>query len=654
VSELAARDPQQRLVALEEAARGSGRDAAILAGLRDTTTLVRERAVALAARHLQPELLGRLLADDADAVVRNAALVALERQGPFAVPHLLQLTLSSNHDVALFAVQILSAINDASAKQALLPLVDHPDPNIAQAAVEALGNAGAVEAVPALIRLLGADPWLQFAAVSALGKIGDGRVVAPLVELLDDELVAELAAEALGRIGESAALPALLERLAGDDRLPLRDHLLRAVAAIIERRPRALTARLRRRLLGRTNHDIEGYLRGLLVSDDTELGRAAATLVVRAGLWALLPELLPRGLDPEEGRWLHGSLQRCSQALAAMLPPLCAHPDSRVRQSALSLAPLPVGAVATVTGCLGDPDGDVRAAACLALGRLRDPGSAGVLRAALHSPHAGERAAAAQALVRLPAAALEVLGEDLQPGSSAERIEAALGILEQAGQPVHRERVLAFLDDARPGLRRAALRVLARQPGRDSEARILACLDDEDTAVRVAAVEGLVHRRCRRAIPRLVELLALGGPLSYHLIRALGRLRARRAAPRLIALYPEAPVHERIEIVVALNQMRPCGLLGFLSQVLAEPDLELRRVASDGFVRLAGAGELDELEALAADADWAVRNHAAWGLGRLGLPEARPTLVALARDVEPLVARTARSALGKLAGGAGT
>jgi HEAT repeat protein len=84
--------------------------------------------------------------------------------------------------------------------------------------------------------------------------------------------------------------------------------------------------------------------------------------------------------------------------------------------------------------------------------------------------------------------------------------------------------------------------------------------------------------------------------------------------------------------------------------VLHEPDVELRRVASDGFVRAAGASELEAMVALARDADWVVRNHAAWGLGRLGLPEAKPHLMVLARDVEPLVARTARAAMGRLGG----
>src|SRR6185369_16295091 len=131
----------------------------------------------------------------------------------------------------------LASINDGSASQALLPLLHHPDRNIAQSAIEALGNVQAVEAVPALIHLLDADIWLQFAAVSALGKLEDARAVRPLLELVPNEVLAEPAIEALGRIGAPEALRPLVELLYGSDRIPQRDHILLAVAAIVARNP---------------------------------------------------------------------------------------------------------------------------------------------------------------------------------------------------------------------------------------------------------------------------------------------------------------------------------------------------------------------------------------------------------------------------------
>jgi HEAT repeat protein len=644
-------DAQERLTALQAAAASPGRDQAIVVGLKDASPLVRQNAIALAARHLAPEVLAEFLADDEDAILRNAAQAALERQGPHAIPHLLSLTRGADPELAFFAVQILSTINDVSAKQALLPLLDHSDRNIAQAAVEALGHMRATEAVPALIRLLAGDPWLQFAAASALGRIGDARAVGPLLERLDDELLAEIVVEALGRMGDAATLAPLLDRLVSSDRLPLRDQLLLAVAAVLERNPglRGVPARAR---LWRpeVRAGLGEYLGGLLAMHDATLARSAGVLVVHAELWNLMPALLARNPDSGEEGWLEGMLRRCRRRARAEWLPLLQHSDPRVRAGALLQVPFGAGAGPAVAACLQDRDPEVRAAACFALGRLREPSAASALARALRSSDAREHAAAAQALAQLPRQSLAELAPDLEPGADEEQMERALGVLEQARSTMHRERVRALVQDGRPALRQAALRVLGRYPGHAADGWIMAGLRDDDTVVRIATVEILVHRRCRKAIPALVELLSAGHPLRYHLVRALGRLRARAAASRLQALYAGAPLHERIEIVVALNQMAPAGLLAFLREVLREPDVELRRVASDGFVRAAGAHEFETMVALARDADWVVRNHATWGLGRLGLPEAQSHLMLLARDVEPLVARTAQAAMGRLRG----
>ena len=153
----------------------------ILHSMNDDTTLVRESAISFATRYLEPELLAELVADDENAILRNSALTALERQGPYALPHLKKMTLDSNYEVALFAAQILARLKDPSSISALLPLLEHADPNIVQAAAEGLGHVQAREAVTPLIRLLSADMWIQFAAVAALGDIEDPRAVKPLL-----------------------------------------------------------------------------------------------------------------------------------------------------------------------------------------------------------------------------------------------------------------------------------------------------------------------------------------------------------------------------------------------------------------------------------------------------------------------------------------
>src|SRR4051812_37782214 len=130
----------RRLAALESLPDGASRDAIILAALEDESAVVRERAIRLATRYIEPKVLGELVADEVNAIRRNAAIVALERQGPYAVPHLRSMLSRSDVDVVMFALQMLSRIGDPLAVHGVVPLVQHPHPNVAQAAIEALGQ----------------------------------------------------------------------------------------------------------------------------------------------------------------------------------------------------------------------------------------------------------------------------------------------------------------------------------------------------------------------------------------------------------------------------------------------------------------------------------------------------------------------------------
>jgi HEAT repeat protein len=619
----------------------------IVAALEEPEPLARERAIALAAQHVAPEELGRLVGDDENAVLRNSALAALERQGPYAVPHLMALSRGENVEVAMFAVQVLSRIKDPTTVEALLPLVTHPDSNIAQAAVEALGALRAREAVPALIRLLDADLWLQFAAVAALGEIGDERAVVPLLDAVPNEMLCEPAVEALAKLAAPDSMPRLLELLADHDRLPLRDFVLRAVAAILEAHPipPSVFTRFRRKLdEGHLESSLDAYLSLLLASGDEALRRAAASLALSAQLERLYPAVVLRTLspDPEEARWAAALYRRHERSLRGALGALLRHPDPKVRQSALFAAH---GEAAAVLPLLADPSEEVRAAACLALGRSRDVAAVPALVERFGSGGPQESQAAAEALGSMPGQSLLLLAPFF---SQPARVLATLGILEAARSPLFEDEIALLLEAPQPSVRRAAMRVLVHLDGVDFEQKLVQKLADPDESVRIEAVELIVRNGSTRAVPPLIGLLRVSDDLRYHAIRALGRLRAIAAAPALEALFGLSSGHERLEIVAALIRIAAPGVFRFLEARLASADGEVRRVAADGLARLATAADLPLLVRLAGDPDWSIRNHAGWGLGRLGLAAGREALLALVRDPEAVVARTARGALAKL------
>jgi HEAT repeat protein len=174
---------------------------------------------------------------------------------------------------------------------------------------------------------------------------------------------------------------------------------------------------------------------------------------------------------------------------------------------------------------------------------------------------------------------------------------------------------------------------------------LIRALADRHEPIQVEALELLVKRDHGKTVSTLAALLGADDSLRYHVIRALGHLRASEAAPKLESLYGECGPYEQVEIVLALIRIAAPGVAQFLRTRLSESEPEIRRVAARGLATLADRTQLPLLLALAADSDWCIRDEAARGLGLLGLAECREPLLILARDVEAVVASTARAAL---------
>src|SRR5881628_885053 len=136
-SERGWRNAAARIAALDAGVEQADREATLLRGLQDESRLVRERAIALAAQCLEPETLGRFVEDDENAVLRNAALEALVRQGAYAAPFLRRVLGGPNAEATMFAVQILGRIGDEHAIPHLLRLLEHADENVCLSAIEA-------------------------------------------------------------------------------------------------------------------------------------------------------------------------------------------------------------------------------------------------------------------------------------------------------------------------------------------------------------------------------------------------------------------------------------------------------------------------------------------------------------------------------------
>jgi HEAT repeat protein len=648
--------PAERLAALDAEALGPHRERAILLALEDESPTVRDRAIRLAARYVEPHILGAMVADGENAVRRNAGLSALERQGPYAVPHLTVMLGDPDPELVMFALQSLARVGYAPAGRSILPLVHHQDPNVAQAAIEAVGQLRTREAVPDLLSLVGGDLWLQLAAINALGAIGAPEAVEPLIALVPDSVLAEPAVQALRSIAAPESLEVMLTLLPNVHERALLDPMLLAIAVVIDLHPdpAPILATAGSALAG--SPDVSAYLLQALsapVSEDPEGGsdslqRAAATLVIAGGLDALFPHLLARLASDPDAAWLEGVFRRFPETLAAHRARLLGHESAAVRAGVLRAARFEETDLSELFDHLEDADALVRAAACSAMGRLELDSTAPLLVERLRRGEPVEQAAAAEALGRLAPEALADLESCLQPEATPALLAQALEVLATRPVPAFETHVLRLAEDRRPPVRRAGLRALARLPVPRADVLLLRALADRDPAVQVEALELLVNRGGEQSIAVLVAMLGTADSLRFHVIRALGRCRAKSAAAKLRTVFPECGPHEQLQIVTALIAIAPPWIGEFLRERLGDAEVEMRRIAAQGLADVASEQELPVLLPLADDPDWSIRNEAARGLGRLAKPATRGVLLALARDVEPVVAATARASLERL------
>ena len=592
----------------------------------------RDRAMRRIARHADPRQLVELVGDHASAGARNGALAALERQGPIAVPVLEDVlaTPDADDDLVMFALQVLARIGGPATTPHVLQLLQHPNHNVVQAAIEALGQLKAVSAIPALIARTGDDPWVQLAVINALGDMGSPAGIPWLASHLDGSPLLDSALVALGSL--VLAHPAA----------PETGPALATIAAF------------------GTSHDVASSLASLVAREDATMPGAVtstATLVLAAPV----PMVWPHALD---ALWRNGGWAAAANVVAphrARLVPLVVealtHSSASVRAAALALDLLGPGDASAILAALHDTDGQVRAEACRAAGRCILIAAVPVLMERLAGETREEQVAAVGALARMPATALESLAGSLGPDRPAAVIVRALEVLEQVTPESLAPRAIELTSHRMADVRRAALRVTARVAGPRSDQLLLKALGDVHLGVQEEAIELLVARGGERMVDTFIGLLSLPNSLRFRVIRALGRLGVPRASAKLEALSRDCALHERLEIIVALTRIQPASLREFLLRELGDANVEIRRAAARGFGVIADASDLPVLTRLAADDDWTLRNEAARGLGRLPAPQADPLLLDLARDTESVVARSARQVLanrrdGDLAGAA--
>jgi HEAT repeat protein len=331
--------------------------------------------------------------------------------------------------------------NRSVAIQHYIENLQSPNPRMRSQAAEELGALTAIEAVPQLVERLQEDinTYVRSASAEALGRIGDAAAIFPLMDALRDScsFVRRASAIALGQMQAKEAQGALLRALE-DPNFYVRRAAINAVGKL-------------------GVPDLGAMLLPFLEVPDPRIRRTAIIAIKRLGTEAAIPKMVE------------------------VLETYLLEPNQRdlpvVKTLVVSLGEL--GASASVPVLIRVMRGyvGVRSLAAKALGRIGDP------------------------------QAVSALVEALQDEKSKNLQLAALKSLGQLGRDESTPAVRELLSAADPRIRRTAvLAVGALGDVGSTELLLEIARDDESPLVRPAAVEALGQVGDPRVIEELLPL----------------------------------------------------------------------------------------------------------------------------------------------------
>jgi HEAT repeat protein len=605
---------------------GEARVAAIERLIRNSSPVIRERALRTGAAVVSDERLESYLREEADDVLRNAGLEMLKMRGPRALGLAVRLLRDPDPDVVLQSVLALGHVRDLRALEPLRAALNHEDMNVMQAAIEAVGKLGDARAIPDLLPFLEADEWLQLATIQALGDLRSPAAVPPLARLLTDLMVGPLAAESLARIGGAKAFQALCR------------HWLRFQAEVDAET-----------MVGLLAHVLEGL--GTAPRNQEELRASFAAILdggEEATRIAAARGLLALGPGPDDRRALElvvdgpadaSVLPACLAKRRDMIADLLAQPGKARSWGFLLASRFPRAApLGTLGAAVRDelPPAELVSSMLKAFRKVRHPALAAALLDLYLEAPTDYRGALAPLMVTHRGELRDLLAERRDVDDEARLILAAhLGLAARE--------VVAHIVAIEP--HEARLRVLHQVATQEELVRQLPW--DEWLAERPELYAGLAARvaaefSLRELVPPLRA--QLGQRPNPDLIRAVGEMGDRESVPALLRVLEEGP---RNLVPLVLESL---GRVGGpeARQAIRRAILEGRCEPRIGY-RALSLCAIEEDDALFRRAvghpDWYVRLACADVLGRFVRPENLAALSQLAGDPVGIVSQRALSFL---------
>ncbi len=166
--------------------------------------------------------------------VRNVTASVLVKYGQSAVKDLIDALVDPNEDVRKFSADILGLARNPEAIADLCKSALEDEVNtVAVSSIEALGKIGGLSALPTLYEIFDRQQGMEAEAVEAIGLIGGEASVEFLSKRLEhaDPIINFAIIDAFGNLGQSSGLPALYKFMLNAPDY-LEEHISQAILKI--------------------------------------------------------------------------------------------------------------------------------------------------------------------------------------------------------------------------------------------------------------------------------------------------------------------------------------------------------------------------------------------------------------------------------------
>jgi len=592
---------------------------ALLKAMEDRNWRVRKTAAEiLLTEHPMERYIGglfTLLSLEDDAGARNSAIETLTKLGKAATPHLMKAFETSNRDVRKFIIDIIGVIKDRASLPLLLASLKDEDDNVRASAVEYLGDLAEPAIVDELVKILReGEVWTAFPAADALGRIGDRRAVPALIEALSVRALREPVLKSLGRLSDESTLQHVVPLLMDKSKV-IQEESLKAIGMFYHNGVPA--ENISDTLWSACGADCIAVLISHAWSRKREVRISAVLLLGVMQDQRVLVPLIELSSEGDLADDVKNALVFIGKNRPEFLVPMFETDNQQRRRFIEEVASLVASPLyyPLFERDLSDPDGHVRTYAAAGLARIGDERAIAPLKRILTDPYEDVQEAAVKAFSRFRGSisAAEFVA-CLRSEEASLRKNAALIL----GQLAEKETVAALgfaLKDVEVPVRSAVVKALSAIPGEESDKYLMFALTDESPKIRVSAALSLGSRGGEGVRESLV-ILTLDDHDSVRAAaaRALGMRGDEGAVESLIGLLSDRNgfvVTAAIEAIGRIGGPRAkTALLGMLGSV----DAEIRRTAIRALAPFDDTG--DALLPCLRDPDWAARAAAVEALGR--------------------------------------